>query len=188
MAFTVDTSSHLVTNVVFKPSPNCDLRPVHSVVDLIVIHGISLPPGEYGGPYITQLFTNRLAAATHPYFAEIAALRVSSHILIRRDGELIQYVPFDKRAWHAGKSNYQGRQGCNDFSIGIELEGTDTTPYSDAQYRHLAELIQALLHAYPGLSSDRITGHSNISPGRKTDPGPSFDWPRLLDILKRPAE
>lgn len=179
----VDSATHLLTDVLYIPSPNCDERPAGSPIDLIVVHGISLPPGQYGGPYITELFTNQLNPTAHPYFVEVAGLKVSSHLLIRRSGQLIQYVPFDKRAWHAGKSNYQGRERCNDFSIGIELEGTDETEYTDDQYQQLSEVILILLQYYPELSRDRITGHSDIAPGRKTDPGPSFVWPRLLGIL-----
>ena len=145
----------------------------------MVVHGISLPPGEYGGGWIDDLFCNRLDPEAHPYFREIAGLRVSSHLLIRRDGEVIQYVPFSRRAWHAGDSCFEGRSACNDFSIGIELEGQDTDPYTDRQYEQLAAVMQALVAAYPGLSLDRVAGHSDIAPGRKTDPGPAFDW-RLL--------
>jgi AmpD protein len=158
------------------PSPNCDERPEAGAVELIVIHGISLPPGRYGGPEIDRLFTNTLDPEEHPYFAEIAHLRVSSHLLIRRDGELVQYVPFNKRAWHAGQSCYCGRAACNDFSIGIELEGEDDVPYTPIQYECLARVVRLLVGAWPGLSLERIAGHCDISPGRKTDPGPAFDW------------
>jgi AmpD protein len=151
------------------------------------VHGISLPPGDYGGPWIDALFTNTLDPAVHPYFREIAALRVSAHVLIRRDGEVVQYVPFEQRAWHAGQSRYGGRECCNDFSIGIELEGDDDHPYEAAQYRVLAEVCRALIRAYPALSPPRIVGHSDISPGRKTDPGPHFDWPRLHALLAAQA-
>ena len=160
-------------------SPNCDARPDEHDVSLIVIHGISLPPGEYGGPWIEQLFTNRLELDTHPYFREIADLRVSAHVLIRRDGEVIQFVPFYQRAWHAGVSSYCGREGCNDFSIGIELEGQDDESYTDAQYDSLRALISALQQHYPAIEKDAIVGHSDIAPGRKTDPGQAFDWQRL---------
>ncbi|HLW25009.1 MAG TPA: 1,6-anhydro-N-acetylmuramyl-L-alanine amidase AmpD [Steroidobacteraceae bacterium] len=158
------------------PSPNFDARPSGVEAELIVVHGISLPPGEFGGPWIDRLFTNELPPQVHPYFAEIAMLRVSSHLCIRRDGTLTQYVSFDDRAWHAGRSSYQGREACNDFSIGIELEGTDTDPYELAQYRALADCVTVLLRAYPRLSASRLVGHSDIAPGRKSDPGPSFDW------------
>ena len=164
-------------------SPNFDLRQDENDISLIVIHGISLPPGEYGGDYIDQLFTNQLDPNAHPYFQDIHTLQVSSHLLIRRDGEITQYVPFHLRAWHAGKSNFEGREACNEFSIGIELEGDDTTPYTDAQYQSLSEVIRCLLATYPGLSKQRIVGHCDIAPGRKTDPGPSFDWPRLFQGL-----
>ncbi len=160
-------------------SPNCDPRPSGSAPELIVIHGVSLPPGQYGGPWIDRLFTNSLPAEADPYFATIQDLRVSSHVLIARDGALTQYVPFSMRAWHAGSSNWCGREACNDFSIGIELEGTDDEPYDERQYPVLAALITSLQLAYPTLASGAIAGHSDIAPGRKTDPGPAFDWRRL---------
>jgi len=166
------------------PSPNWDERPEAVAPELIVVHGISLPPGEYGGPWIDRLFTNSLPADAHPYFATIATLKVSSHLLIRRDGSVVQYVPFHRRAWHAGASNYCGRERCNDFSIGIELEGTDDTAYEPAQYRALSNSIRALCAAYPSLSTERIAGHDDIAPGRKTDPGPAFDWPRLRALVR----
>jgi AmpD protein len=181
----VDAKSGVMAGARFVASPNCDERPDNELPSLIVIHGISLPPGEYGGPWIDALFTNTLAPQAHPYFAEIHELRVSSHLLIRRDGELVQYVPFDKRAWHAGLSSYQGRERCNDFSIGIELEGTDEEPYEAVQYRVLAECVAALLAAYPQLSAGRITGHSDIAPGRKSDPGPHFDWRYFFSLLEK---
>ena len=165
------------------PSPNCNERPAGMAPELIVIHNISLPPGEFGGPWIDALFTNTLDPQAHPYFREIAGLEVSAHLLIRRDGECVQYVPFDARAWHAGRSSYCGRENCNDFAIGIELEGADDIPYEDQQYQRLAGVIAALLTAYPGLSPERIAGHSEIAPGRKTDPGPAFDWARLHNAL-----
>lgn len=164
-------------------SPNCDDRPPGTVIDLIVVHGISLPPGEYGGPWIDRLFTNRLDPRDHPYFAAIAQLRVSSHLLIRRDGELVQYVPFQRRAWHAGESCYRSRTACNDFSIGIELEGQDDEPYAPVQYTRLAQVMQVLMNHYPGLTPEHVTGHCDISPGRKTDPGPAFDWQVLHTCL-----
>lgn len=164
------------------PSPNCNQRPEGVDIRLIVIHGISLPPGEFGGPWIDAFFTNTLDASRHPYFAEIAGLTVSAHLLIRRDGEVVQYVPFDLRAWHAGRSNYQGQENCNDFSIGIELEGTDELAYTDAQYARLAHLIPVLNAHYPA-SFGHLAGHCEIAPGRKTDPGPAFDWPRLHALL-----
>ena len=160
-------------------SPNCDSRPAGLEPQLIVIHGISLPPGRYGGPWIDRLFTNSLPAEADPYFATIQDLRVSSHVLIARDGTLTQYVPFSMRAWHAGASSWCGREACNDFSIGIELEGTDDAPYDERQYPVLGVLIAALQRAYPALATGAIAGHSDIAPGRKTDPGPAFDWKRL---------
>jgi len=147
------------------------------------VHGISLPPGEYGGPWIDNFFSNRLDAGTHPYFAEIAGLRVSSHLLVRRDGELVQYVPFSRRAWHAGRSSYGEREACNDFSIGIELEGQDETPYEPAQYRQLAEVICTLRAYYTDIGAHDIVGHADIAPGRKTDPGPAFNWAQLRTLL-----
>ena len=152
--------------------------------ELIVVHGISLPPDDFGGPWIDRLFTNTLPPDAHPYFASIQTLRVSSHLLIRRDGEPVQYVPFHERAWHAGASSYQGRERCNDFSIGVEMEGADEVPYEPAQYRMLAAAIVTLCDAYPSLSLERIAGHSDIAPGRKTDPGPAFDWQRLYALLR----
>jgi AmpD protein len=159
-------------------SPNFDARPPAVEADLIVVHGISLPPGEFGGPWIERLFLNTLPPELHPYFAEIGDLRVSSHLLVARDGSLTQFVKFTDRAWHAGLSSYDGRVACNDFSIGVELEGSDTLAYEAAQYTALAEAVAALCDAYPRLSPDRVVGHSDISPGRKTDPGPAFDWHR----------
>jgi AmpD protein len=165
------------------PSPNCDERPEGGDITLMVVHGISLPPGEYGGGWIDDLFCNRLDPAAHPYFRDIAGLQVSSHLLIRRDGEIVQYVPFGKRAWHAGDSCFEGRSACNDFSIGIELEGQDTEAYTDRQYERLAQVMRTLVAAYPGLSMDRVAGHCDIAPGRKTDPGPAFNWSRLRACL-----
>jgi AmpD protein len=156
-------------------SPNCDARPAGSAIELLVIHSISLPPGEFGGPGIIELFTNRLDPAFHPYYAEIAGLRVSSHFLVRRDGALIQFVSCESRAWHAGVSAWRGRQACNDFSVGIELEGADDTPFEERQYVRLGALTSALRARYPIAGE---AGHSDIAPGRKTDPGPYFDWAR----------
>lgn len=164
-------------------SPHFDERPPGLLPELIVVHGISLPPGEFGGPWIDRLFTGTLPADAHPEFRERAGLSVSAHALIRRCGEIVQYVPFGARAWHAGKSTYQGRAGCNDFSIGIELEGTDEVPYADAQYLALATLAAALLGAYTSLKVEHIVGHADIAPGRKTDPGAAFDWPRFRALL-----
>lgn len=175
----LDPATGWLTGVRRLSSPNHDARPLGCQPELIVIHGISLPPGRYGGPWIDRFFTNMLPAEADPYFATIQDLRVSSHVLIARDGALTQYVPFGMRAWHAGASNWCGREACNDFSIGIELEGTDDQPYDDRQYPVLAALIAAQQRAYPALASGAFLGHSDIAPGRKTDPGPAFDWRRL---------
>ena len=182
-ALQVDQATHLLSGARQVLSPYFDERPTGMVPELLIVHGISLPPGEFGGPWIDRLFTGTLPADAHPEFRERASLRVSAHALIRRDGEIVQYVPFAQRAWHAGKSEYAGRTSCNDFSIGIELEGTDHTPYEDAQYSSLAALVTALLTAYPSLSAERVVGHSDIAPGRKTDPGPHFEWPRFRSLL-----
>ena len=165
------------------PSPNCDARPPDTELSLLVVHGISLPPGEFGGPEIEQLFCNELDWDAHEYFGEIRGLEVSSHVLVRRDGELVQFVPFGKRAWHAGDSVFRGRTRCNDYSIGIELEGTDDLPYTDAQYAALSALLVALIDRYPALNPRVIAGHCDIAPGRKSDPGPAFDWMRLYDSI-----
>jgi AmpD protein len=183
----VDTDQGLLRGARQVASPNFDARPGGILPELIVVHGISLPPDQFGGPWIDRLFTNTLPADEHPYFATIQNLRVSSHLLIRRDGELVQYVPFQERAWHAGASSYQGRERCNDFSIGIELEGADEVAYEPAQYRMLGAVIVMLCNAYPSLSLTRIAGHSDIAPGRKTDPGPAFDWQRLYALLRATA-
>ncbi len=165
-------------------SPNYDDRADPEDISLLVIHCISLPPGEFNNNYIDQLFCHKLNPDEHPYFKEIYQLSVSAHLLIKRDGCCVQYVAFDKRAWHAGKSSYQGRECCNDFSIGIELEGTESVAYTEAQYLQLATVIGTLLKTYPGLSAQRIAGHSDIAQGRKNDPGASFDWQRLFSLLK----
>lgn len=181
-ALTLD-SAGLAAKIRYLPSPNFDERPADAVIDLLVIHNISLPPGEFGGPGIIDLFMNRLDPAAHPYYRGVAHLRVSAHFLVRRDGELIQFVACTKRAWHAGESTWRGRARCNDYSIGIELEGADEQPFADIQYGQLARLVKALQTAYPELE---IVGHSDIAPARKTDPGPCFDWPRLRELV-RPA-
>jgi N-acetyl-anhydromuramoyl-L-alanine amidase len=165
----------------YLESPNCDERPNDTPITLAVVHGISLPPGEFGGPGIIDLFTNHLDARAHPSYASIANLRVSAHFVIRRNGELLQFVPCARRAWHAGVSSWQGRERCNDFSVGIELEGTDTVAYASAQYRMLARLLTALYRRY---AFRYVVGHSDIAPGRKTDPGPAFDWQRLAQLIK----
>lgn len=164
-------------------SPNCSERPSGTEISLLVIHSISLPPGKFGGPWISDLFCNQLNPDFHPYFAGICQLRVSSHLLIRRDGVVLQYVPFDLKAWHAGKSQFAGREECNEFSIGIELEGTDDQEFTDLQYERLHQLTLLLMEQYPAISSGRIVGHSDIAPGRKTDPGPCFNWARYRQSL-----
>ena len=175
----IDTATGLVKGVRQVLSPQCDDRPSGVTLDLLVIHGISLPPGEFGGPWIERLFTGTLPPDAHPFFRDVAPVPVSAHVLIRRDGTLVQFVPFGRRAWHAGRSQFEGRQACNDFSVGIELEGTNETPYEPAQYATLVTLIAALRAAYPTLAASRIVGHSDIAPGRKLDPGPHFDWSKL---------
>ncbi|ALE22899.1 TPA: 1,6-anhydro-N-acetylmuramyl-L-alanine amidase AmpD [Proteus mirabilis] len=173
-----------LTGVKHVPSPNYDNRPEGEIPSLLIIHNISLPPGQFGGPYIDQLFTNTLAVDDHPFFNEIAHLRVSAHCLIRRDGEIVQYVPFTARAWHAGVSFYKGREKCNDFSIGIELEGTDECDFTPLQYQQLSTLTQQLIEHYPGIK-ENITGHSDVAPGRKTDPGPHFNWSYYRALLAK---
>ena len=170
----------LLAGARYVASPNCDERPPGCEVTLLVVHSISLPPGEYGGDGIERLFTNRLDAQAHPYFAEIFSLKVSAHFLVRRNGEIVQFVPVQRRAWHAGASSWRGRSACNDFSIGVELEGSDDAPFEDAQYRSLSILISSLRSALPlrGLAA-----HSEVALGRKTDPGAHFDWARVLSDL-----
>lgn len=165
------------------PSPNVNTRPAGVTINVLVIHNISLPPEQFGGGYIEQLFTNSLDTAAHPYFATIDGLEVSSHLLITREAEVIQFVPFDQRAWHAGQSCFLGKENCNDFSIGIELEGTDTIPYTDKQYLALAQITKILQQQYTQISHENIVGHNEIAPGRKTDPGESFDWSRYRALL-----
>lgn len=169
------------------PSPNAGERPDPDDISLLIIHNISLPPGRFGGPHIDELFTNCLDPDAHPYFREICGMEVSSHFLIRRDGELVQYVGCDRRAWHAGRSCWRGRENCNDFAIGIELEGADDIPYTEEQYRVLAELTLLLQSVYPRLDEDAVVGHEDVAPGRKTDPGPAFDWARFRADLARLA-
>ena len=180
---TIDSSGH--ANVARQVrSPNCDARPDGVPISLVVVHGISLPPGVFGGDAIEALFTNGLDPSASPYFAQVAGLRVSAHFLIRRDGELLQFVPCTMRAWHAGQSSWRGHDRCNDFSIGIELEGADEVPYTARQYRRLGRLVQSIRERYP---VEDVVGHSDIAPGRKTDPGPAFDWTRLRAITRAPA-
>lgn len=174
-----------MSGAVRRPSTHWDRRPEGLPIDLLVIHNISLPPGEFGGPWIDDLFLGRLDPLAHPYFAvATAAGRVSTHLLIRRDGQLVQYVPFGMRAWHAGRSAFQGRDGCNDFSIGIELEGDDSTLFEPEQYRTLIRATRLIMTHYPAIDTGRIRGHSEIAPGRKTDPGPCFDWGLYLAALR----
>ncbi|HEV7391123.1 MAG TPA: 1,6-anhydro-N-acetylmuramyl-L-alanine amidase AmpD [Burkholderiales bacterium] len=170
----------LASGVPFVPSPNCDERPAGCAIDLLVIHAISLPPGEVGGRAIEDLFLNRLDPSAHPYYADIADLKVSAHFLVRRDGALVQFVSCVRRAWHAGASSWRGRARCNDFSVGIELEGSDDVPFEARQYDSLATLAKSLTHTY---AVAEIVGHSDIAPGRKTDPGPHFDWERFRAAL-----
>jgi len=164
-------------------SPNFDARPDATKIKLIVVHGISLPPGEYGGGHIQRFFCNNLDVATHEYFESICQLTVSAHCLIERNGNILQFVSFLDRAWHAGESEWRGEQVCNNFSIGIELEGCDDRAYAEPQYQCLADLITALRVRYPEIDADAITGHCDIAPQRKTDPGPAFDWPRLKQLV-----
>ena len=182
-SFTVDAETGLIEPARQCPSPNRDERPTGEQPSLIVLHGISLPPGRFGGPEIEQLFCNDLDWDAHPYFDGIRGLEVSTHLLIRRDGAVVQFVPFTDRAWHAGDSCFRRRPRCNDYSIGIELEGEDDVSYEVAQYDALISVIDALLRAYPAISPREIAAHSDIAPGRKTDPGPAFDWLRLYDGL-----
>lgn len=181
----VELETACLNQVSYRCSPNCNVRPADCEPELIVLHNISLPPGKFGGPHIDALFMNQLDPGEHEYFAGIADLQVSAHILIRRNGEVIQYVPFHLRAWHAGVSSYNGRENCNDFSIGIELEGSDNVPYAEAQYQSLNHVIRALLNTYKKLSPARITSHSHIAPGRKTDPGPAFDWAYFHALIEQ---
>ena len=176
------TNKHYLYRVRREDSPYCDERPDPDDVCLLVIHGISLPPGQFGGDLVAKLFTNRLPAQLGE-LEELRGLAVSAHLFIDRGGRITQFVPFNKRAWHAGESAWCGRPGCNDYAIGIELEGTDELPYTDAQYSALVAVSHALFARYPRLSADAVVGHREIAPGRKTDPGSAFDWPRFLRAL-----
>ncbi len=180
----IDITTGLLEDARQVCSPNCDRRSRGETISLLVIHSISLPPAQFGGPWIDALFTNTLDPRVHPYFQSIAGLRVSAHVLIRRDGEMVQYVPFHARAWHAGHSCFQGRECCNNFSIGVELEGCDELPYEEVQYRRLISLTRSVMENYPAITPQRIAGHCDIAPGRKTDPGPLFDWERYRKALK----
>lgn len=180
----------LYNQATFTQSPHFDERPFDAMlqpnnIDLLVIHNISLPPSQFGTSGIRDLFTGNLDPQAHPFYKEIAGLRVSAHCVIYRTGEIEQFVPFEKRAWHAGLSSFQGRRRCNDFSIGIELEGTDTLPFTDAQYESLKSLSEFIIKRYPRITLGRIVGHNDIAPGRKTDPGEAFDWPRYRTSLRR---
>ena len=181
----VDRVTTLLDPVRFLPSPNCDDRPADTTINMIVVHGISLPPGEFGTGDVERLFCGQLDITKHPYFATIPNLKVSAHLFIDRTGVVTQFVPFAKRAWHAGQSSFKGVERCNDFSIGIELEGTDTQCYEKAQYKKLALVVNTLREYYPEILRRRIVGHSQIAPGRKTDPGASFEW-SYLDCLLAP--
>ncbi|MHB1515871.1 MAG: 1,6-anhydro-N-acetylmuramyl-L-alanine amidase AmpD [Acidiferrobacteraceae bacterium] len=183
MQIRLDSRTGLIEGVHHVASPNWDERPPGVTIDTLVVHAISLPPGQFGGGDIEALFCNRLDPAAHPYYRDLAGLRVSAHLLVRRDGATIQFVSFAKRAWHAGRSRYDGRERVNDFSIGVELEGVGDRPYEDAQYEQLCVLSALLVRTYPAMTPDRIVGHSDIAPGRKTDPGPSFDWQRYRALL-----
>ncbi len=183
-AIALDAATGWLDGVRHVASPNCDSRPNNAAVELLVIHGISLPPGEFGGGDVDALFTNTLDPAADPYYREIAGMRVSSHLLIDRAGAITQYVSLHDRAWHAGASVFRGRSACNDFSIGVELEGCDDVPYTDSQYRALAAITRLLQRHYPALTADNIAGHSDIAPERKTDPGPAFDWRRYHRMLQ----
>jgi len=182
----IDPTGDWLVPVRQRPSPNCDARPPGMAIDLLVIHGISLPPGEFGTGCVDDLFLNCLNWNAHKYFMSIKGLKVSSHVLIERTGAITQFVPFSKRAWHAGESRFRGRERCNDFSVGIELEGTDEDPYTPAQYRSLRRVLDALRGRFPGLTANNVAGHCHVAPGRKTDPGPSFDWSLVGDMLDAP--
>ncbi len=184
----IDKKNGLIDGAEYIASPNFDDRPDEDDVSLLVIHNISLPPGKFATGDITRLFTNCLDCSIDPFYKEIEGLEVSSHLLIERDGSLIQYVPFHKRAWHAGKSSFDGRDRCNDFAIGIELEGTDSQAYEAVQYEVLFAIIKAVFISYPQITPERVVGHSDIAPGRKTDPGPSFDWALLQTTLNNIKE
>lgn len=182
--FTFCQENSIISEAIYLSSPFCDARPTGVEIDLLVIHCISLPPNEYGGGNVQKLFTNQLDLDAHPYYRTIPSTQVSSHLFIERDGQLYQFVPFNQRAWHAGVSQFEGRPRCNDFSIGIELEGTENEPYTQAQYATLTQCASLILNQYPKINQNRIVGHSDIAPGRKTDPGPSFNWQYFKQELK----
>jgi len=180
---TVNGNSGLLGGIIYRNSPNCNERPLGCEINMVVVHGISLPAGEFGGEWVDRLFLNNIKGDEHPGFSDLMGVKVSSHLFIRRTGEVIQYVPFDRRAWHAGVSQFEERDNCNDFSIGIELEGTDEIAYENEQYTALIEVVVSLLRAYPGISEQRVVGHVDIAPGRKTDPGHAFNWPMFRDAV-----
>ena len=180
----IDVGTGLVSGATFIASPNFDCRPPGASIELLVVHGISLPPGEYTGDWVEALFQNRLPPDQHPYFREIERLKVSTHLYLRRGGRVIQFVPLHLRAWHAGVSSYRYRIACNDYSVGVELEGTDEQPYEPVQYERLAQFVCALAASYQSFSPDALVGHSDVAPGRKTDPGPVFDWGRLRGRIR----
>jgi AmpD protein len=181
----IDTNNGLLIGAEYIASPNFDERPPGMAIDLLVIHNISLPKGVFGTNAITELFCNKLDIISHQDFMPLVGLKVSAHLLIRRDGSIIQYVPFTKRAWHAGNSQFNGRENCNDFSIGIELEGTDDIPYEEIQYKQLALISGLLMQVYPKITLGRVVGHSDIAPTRKTDPGPAFLWEKYKNMVQK---
>lgn len=180
----MNIKNHLIENIKFLQSPNFDIRPKKIDISLIVIHSISLPPTIFGNEYVENFFLNKLEIVDNEYINSIKDMKVSSHIYIKRTGEIIQFVPFDKRAWHAGESSYKNVKNCNDYSIGIELEGCEDISFEDIQYNKLSEIIDCLIQNYPNINSERIVSHSEIAPGRKSDPGPLFDWKRLKSMIK----
>lgn len=184
--FSIDESGWL-EGVRYCPSPNFGPRPDNASISLLVVHNISLPPGQFGGDAIERFFCNKLDGREHPYFEQICEMKVSAHALVRRDGECVQFVSFLDRAWHAGRSSFQGQEECNDFSIGIELEGADDIPYTPEQYLTLAWVARALMQRWPCITPQRMTGHCDIAPGRKTDPGPAFSWPTFFEALATPV-
>jgi AmpD protein len=177
-------ATHWLEGVARRQSPNCDDRPDPSDISLVVVHGISLPPGQFGTGLVEALFLNRLDVRADRRLADLDGVRVSAHVFIDRNGNVAQFVPFHRRAWHAGVSRHRGRERCNDFSVGVELEGVDDVPYTDAQYAVLERVLGALLARYPRLTLAAIVGHGDVAPGRKTDPGPAFDWPRLMAAVR----
>lgn len=179
----INPDTALLEPINYRPSLHHDDRPAKMPIDAIIVHGISLPPGEFGSRSVEQFFCGELDVNAHPSFASISALKVAAHLFIKRGGEILQFVPFTKRAWHAGVSSFKGREGCNDFSIGIELEGTDELPYESKQYEALSNVIRLLIKSYPSITPERIVGHSDVAPGRKTDPGPLFDWALLKGLI-----